>query len=64
MGPDIQNAFVFAHQANIERYRKILETYLTTDERHFVESRLAEEQAALKRLAGPLSQPASPSLRS
>lgn len=41
----------FAHRANIERYQKILATYLTTEERRFVESRLAEEQLALQELA-------------
>jgi len=42
----------FVHQANIAKYQKILTTYLTEHERRFVERRLAEEQAALKRLAG------------
>lgn len=41
----------FVHQANIAKYQKILTTYLT-EHRRFVERRLAEEQAALKRLAG------------
>ena len=41
----------FAHRANIERYRKILATYLTAEERRFVEGRLAEEQLALQQLA-------------
>jgi hypothetical protein len=45
----------FAHRANIERYRKILKTYLTTEERGFVERRLAEEQAALQQLAGSVA---------
>ena len=41
----------FAHRANIARYQKILATYLTPEERRFVERRLAEEQAALQQLA-------------
>ena len=41
----------FAHRANIARYQKILATYLTSEERRFVERRLAEEQAALQQLA-------------
>jgi hypothetical protein len=41
----------FAHRANIERYRKILATYLTAEERRFVEARLAEEHLALQQLA-------------
>ena len=40
----------FAHQKNIERYRKLLRTYLTDNERLFVQRRLAEEQAALRQL--------------
>ena len=40
-----------AHRANIARYQKILATYLTADERRFVECRIAEEQAALHELA-------------
>jgi len=40
----------FAYRANIVRYRKILTTYLTTEERRFVERRLSEEQAALTQL--------------
>jgi formylmethanofuran dehydrogenase subunit E len=38
----------FVHRTNIDRYKKILATYLTDDERHFVERRLAEEQASLE----------------
>jgi formylmethanofuran dehydrogenase subunit E len=38
----------FAHQANIDRYRKVLATYLTDEERDFVERRLTEEQASLE----------------
>ena len=41
----------FAHRANIARYQKILATYLTPEERHFVERRLTEEQAALQQFA-------------
>ena len=40
-----------AHRANIARYQKILATYLTPEERRFVERRLAEEQLALQQLA-------------
>lgn len=38
----------FGHRANIDRYKKVLATYLTDEERHFVERRLAEEQASLE----------------
>jgi len=51
-----ETAEQFAHRTNIERYQKILATYLTTEERRFVERRfverrLAEEQVALQQLA-------------
>jgi hypothetical protein len=38
----------FVHRENIDRYKRILATYLTDEERHYVERRLAEEQASLK----------------
>ena len=41
----------WAHQANIERYRKIIKTHLTEVERQFIERRLAEEQQALRQIA-------------
>lgn len=50
--PELKLALLSAHRANIERYRRLLETYLTSDERRFVERRLAEEQAAMQRVAG------------
>ena len=43
-----RNAFLFAHQANIDRYQRILHTQLTAEERRFVERSLAEQQATLK----------------
>jgi hypothetical protein len=47
----METADQFAHRANIARYQKILATYLTAEERRFVERRLAEERAALQQLA-------------
>jgi hypothetical protein len=44
------SAFCFAHQSNIKRYRTILQTYLTDEERAFVQRRLLEEEAALLKL--------------
>lgn len=41
----------FAHRSNIAKYQKILATYLTAEERRFVERRLEEEQVALQQLA-------------
>jgi hypothetical protein len=40
-----------ARRNNIRRYRRLLETQLTDLERGFIERRLAEERAALDRLA-------------
>ncbi len=48
----METAEQFARRANIAKYQKILAKYLTTDERRFVERRIAEEQAALQQLAG------------
>jgi len=42
----------YAHRQNLTRYRKLLATHLTAEERRFVERRVAEEQAALRRLSG------------
>ena len=42
----------FAARANIVRYQKLLATYLTEEERRFVERRLEEEKVALQHIAG------------
>lgn len=41
-----------AHRDNIRRYKRILATGLTELERQFVARRLAEEQGAIRKLAG------------
>lgn len=46
---ELQAGHKFVHRANIDRYKKILATRLTDEERHFVERRLAEEQASLEK---------------
>jgi hypothetical protein len=43
-------AFLFAHRANIERYEKLLQTYLTEYERAFIQRRLEEERRAIAKL--------------
>jgi hypothetical protein len=43
----------WAHEANIQRYRKILRTPLTEMERQFVKRRLAEEQQAVEQIGQP-----------
>lgn len=47
MWPDFQSAWLAAHCANIKRYRRILESYLTPEERAFVKRRIREEEAAI-----------------
>ena len=42
----------YAHRQNLTRYRRLLDTHLTAEERRFVERRVVEEQAALRRLSG------------
>lgn len=51
----LEAASQFARRANIERYRKILGTHLTAEERRFVERRPAEEQALLHKLRGSVA---------
>ena len=51
MTPRMETAQQYAHRANIARYQRILATYLTPEERRFVERRLAEEQVALQQFA-------------
>ena len=53
---DTRNNLLFAHKTNVEKYRRILETYLTAEERRFVERRLNEEQASLEQLSDSTSQ--------
>lgn len=40
-------ALVQAHSKNIDRYNRLLKAQLTDVERHYIEGRLSEEQAAL-----------------
>lgn len=44
-----------AHRQNIDRYRRLLDTNLSALERDFIERRIAEEEAALHRLAFPIA---------
>ena len=47
MASDLQNALAYAHQANIDRYRKLLKTHLADHERQFIQQQLGEEEDAL-----------------
>jgi hypothetical protein len=51
MASDTRNDLLFAHKTNIEKYRRILETHLTAEERRFVERRPDEERTAVEQLA-------------
>jgi len=51
----METAEQFVHRTNIVKYRRILGTYLTSEERRFVERRLTEEQAALQQVAGSVA---------
>ena len=45
--PQMEQSFLFAHRANIERYERLLQTHLTDHERAFIQRRLDEERRAL-----------------
>jgi len=45
--------FFCAHRNNIHRYRRLLETKLSSWEHQFIEKRLAEEEPALVDLTAP-----------
>lgn len=47
MSSDFSNASGHARRMNIKRYQRLLKTYLTNNEREFIERRLGEEQKAL-----------------
>jgi hypothetical protein len=51
MTSELNKALQCAHRANVDRYRRLLQTHLTDSERQFLERRIAEEQLALRRLA-------------
>jgi hypothetical protein len=52
---DLVSTLRWAHEANIQRYQRLLETSLTDNERRFVERRIAEEQEALRQVAGNMN---------
>jgi hypothetical protein len=43
----MEQSFLFARRANIERYERLLQTQLTDLERAFIQRRLDEERRAL-----------------
>ena len=46
-----------AHESNISRYRRLLETNLSDLERRFLERRLSEERSVFESLAHPAPTP-------
>jgi hypothetical protein len=44
-------ARILAHRQNISRYRALLKTRLTALERDFIDRRIAEESAEIRRLS-------------
>jgi hypothetical protein len=44
----VEYALIQAHRNNINRYERLLQTFLTEIERHYIEMRLSEQQAALR----------------
>jgi hypothetical protein len=48
----IEASLSFVHQANIERYKSLLKTDLSDGERLLIRGQLAEEEAALCKMAG------------
>lgn len=48
--PDLTTIQIVAHRRNINRYRVLLRTELTTLERDFILRRIAEEEAELRTL--------------
>lgn len=48
MSSDFNNASEYAHRKNIERYQRLLKTYLSDIEREFIERRIDEEKKALR----------------
>ena len=42
--PTVRDTFLFVHKTQIERYRRLLTTYLTVAEKQFFERRIGEEK--------------------
>ena len=51
LASQIETSLAFVHRVNIERYKKLLGTDLTNDERAFILNRITEEESALRRMS-------------
>jgi hypothetical protein len=49
---------ILAHRQNISRYKALLKTQLTALERDFIDRRIAEESAEIRRLSRTVAIPA------
>jgi hypothetical protein len=56
---ELDTAMMSAHRKNIARYEGLLESALSADERRYVERRVAEERAALRRISRENTLPLS-----
>ena len=54
---DASALWTWVHRANIERYRRMMNTPLSPAERRFIEQRIAEEEAALLNQGKPIELP-------
>ena len=52
MASQIETSLVFVHRANIERYKRLLATNLSDEDRLLIRGQLAKEELALLRLDG------------
>jgi len=50
LASQIETSLAFVHRVNIERYKKLLGTDLTSEERTLILSRITEEESALRRM--------------
>jgi len=57
MAARLDETLKWVHRANIERYRRILQTPLSNEERSFVRRRIGEEQQAMTELDGGRRSP-------
>ena len=62
MASGFDDTLRWVHRTNIERYRQILRTPLSGEERSFMRRCIGEEQAAMAALEGA-GRPADPAVR-
>ena len=57
--PDEATVRILVHRQNIHRYKFLLATQLTDVERAFINRRIAEEEAEIRRLSAQRREPAA-----